>query len=153
MDGEEQIQFKKKERQELVNQVIENEEDELETHFVENPFIRKRVRANDISGKVKLGEAQLEGELAGEDHDVYILKETGKFVVRDEELDERAREEKRKRKREGQDEDSDTDSDEEQFGKKGASARDLKKIIKTQKGSKGVLNALQRRKEISKDKS
>uniref|UniRef100_A0A7S3FY61 RRP12-like protein n=1 Tax=Strombidium rassoulzadegani TaxID=1082188 RepID=A0A7S3FY61_9SPIT len=102
------------------------------------------------------------------DHEVYIVKETGKFVVRDTEKEQRSKDEKKLRRRtEGYGADSDTDSDEEttnpnltkkrSLAKTSASANELRKIIKEQKGSKGVLSALQRRNQasssISKSKS
>jgi hypothetical protein len=61
MDAEEAKDFKKKERKEMVSKIIEEEDDQLETHFVDNPYISKRVRATSeaTAGQVKLGQAHL----------------------------------------------------------------------------------------------
>ena len=47
MDGQQQLDYLKKNKREQVNKVIENDEETLETHFVENPYIKIRERANE----------------------------------------------------------------------------------------------------------
>jgi hypothetical protein len=69
-----------------------------------------------------------------EDHEIYFVKESGKMIVKDLEADERKKQSKKDtRKKEGYGLDSDTDSDEESSKvlKKGASAQELKKLIKS----------------------
>ena len=63
MDGNERIQYKLKATRDNVNKMIDNEDDELETHFVENPFIKLREKAQQRQrdAKIRLGEAQLVG--------------------------------------------------------------------------------------------
>ena len=46
MDGEQRAAFDKNERREQVNKVIEDDADHLETHFVENPYIKLREKAS-----------------------------------------------------------------------------------------------------------
>lgn len=45
MTKEKASDYRKKKRGEAVDQVMEQDEEELETHFVENPFIKIRERA------------------------------------------------------------------------------------------------------------
>jgi len=69
-----------------------------------------------------------------EDHEIYYVKESGKMIVKDLEADERKKQSKKDaRKKEGYGLDSDTDSDQEsgKVLKKGASAQELKKLIKS----------------------
>lgn len=47
MDGQQQLDYLKKNKREQVNKVIENDEETLETHFVENPYIKIRERASE----------------------------------------------------------------------------------------------------------
>lgn len=63
--------------------MIEVEEDEFESHFVENPFIKLREKAQQksLNSKVLLGKGNLEAD--EDDHDIVIMKETGKFVIKD----------------------------------------------------------------------
>lgn len=85
MDGGQQVEYKKKKKMSSVNQVIEADEDQLETHFVENPFIkiREKVAKKQRDGKVILAADDLEMQAAEKDKDVYIMQESGKMVVRD----------------------------------------------------------------------
>lgn len=88
MTGEEQIAFKKHTKREMVNKVIEKDEEHLETHFVENPYIKLRERASQRSRDSKnvIGESQLTGGDDAEqmrDDDIYIMQDTGKFVIQD----------------------------------------------------------------------
>ena len=62
-----------------IQQVVEAEDEELKTHFVDNPFIRKKTAA--LSAKIHLGGEGLEAE--EDKQEIYISKETGKFVIRD----------------------------------------------------------------------
>ena len=57
MDGEQQTEFKHNEVKGKVNKVIEDNEDNLQTHFVENPFLKMREKATEKerAGKVLLG--------------------------------------------------------------------------------------------------
>ena len=97
--------------------MIEDDADNLETHFVENPFIKMRERAS-IKGresKVLLGQGELEEDSKiNKEQDVYIMKESGKMIVNDFEKDAKEKElKKARRAKEGYGVDSDTDSDEE----------------------------------------
>lgn len=64
MDGGQQAQYKKEKRLESVSKVIEDDQDNLETHFVENPFIKIREKAarKNRDGKVILAGDDLEME-------------------------------------------------------------------------------------------
>ena len=67
--------------------------EEFESHFVENPFIRMREKQKQADGKTRLGAKQLiagtalEDQLMEEDEaekqDIFMIKETGKFVIND----------------------------------------------------------------------
>jgi len=46
MDGAQQLEYQKQKRRDEVTKVIEDDAEELETHFVENPFIKMRERAS-----------------------------------------------------------------------------------------------------------
>ena len=78
--------------------MLQNEED-YESHFVENPFIRMRERAaqKSLDSKTRLGASQLRTDAALEDadmmdeeeakkQDIVIVKESGKFMINDLEL-------------------------------------------------------------------
>lgn len=76
MTGEEQLAFNKQAKREQVNKVIEKDEEHLETHFVENPYIKIRERASQRSRDSKnvISATQLEDE--GDqmrDDDVFIM--------------------------------------------------------------------------------
>jgi hypothetical protein len=65
---------------------MNEDEDNLETHFVENPFIKMRERASmkDRESKVLLGQGELEEDSKiNKEQDLYIMKESGKMVVND----------------------------------------------------------------------
>jgi len=75
------------------------DDEEYESHFVENPFIRMRERAaqKNLDGKTRLGAAQLrtgaalDGDAMMDDEeakkqDIFLVKETGKFMINDLEL-------------------------------------------------------------------
>lgn len=94
----------------------------LESHFVENPFIRVRERAakKQLDAKNMLNVANLEEE-DNELHDIIMMKEAGKFYIKDlEQMEQdKADEKTKKRKRadlvgygEGEDIDSDLEDDE-----------------------------------------
>jgi len=46
MDGEQQLEYKRQVNREQIAKIIEHDEDHLETHFVENPYIKLRERAS-----------------------------------------------------------------------------------------------------------
>lgn len=95
-----------------VNKVMKNDEEQLETHFVENPYIKLRERALNKEQRAGIGAKVLQEEAT--DNDIYILEESGKMVVNDlEGKDTTAEERRKKRKTEGYGVDSDTDSDDE----------------------------------------
>ena len=77
-----------------VKQLMAQDDEEYESHFVENPFIRMRERAaqRNLDGKTRLGASQLrtgatlEGDTEMMDQDIFLVKETGKFMINDLEL-------------------------------------------------------------------
>jgi hypothetical protein len=92
-----------------------------ESHFVENPFIRVRERATkkQLDGKNMLKADNLEDE--AEDQDIIMMKEAGKFFIRDLEQTAQDKEEEKAKKRkradvvgygDGEEVDSDLDEDE-----------------------------------------
>lgn len=96
----------------------------VESHFVENPFIRVRERANkkQLDAKNMLKASNLEDD---EDQDIILLKEAGKFFIRDLEQAQQDKhdEKQKKRKRadvdgygDGDEIDSDFDEEEEKIG-------------------------------------
>ena len=50
MSGPEAVTYKKAQKLEQVETVMNPEEDELQTHFVENPFIKSREKASRKEG-------------------------------------------------------------------------------------------------------
>lgn len=72
-------QFKNK--REKVTKMIEAEEDEFESHFVENPFIKLREKAatKTLHGKTHLGAADF--DVNEDEQDIIMIKESGKFVI------------------------------------------------------------------------
>ena len=71
------------------------EEEEYESHFVENPFIKIRERAlkKKLDSKASLGAKQLmiggaeqDDEQMMESEDIVMVKESGKFLINDLEL-------------------------------------------------------------------
>merc|ERR1719424_2090357 len=91
-----QVQYHKDKRLENMSKLIEEDADHLETHFVENPFIKLREKAanKNRDGKVILAGNDLEME-AQEKKDLYIMEETGKMHIQDLELIEREKRMKR----------------------------------------------------------
>jgi hypothetical protein len=61
MNTEEVLEYKKKKNLELMRNMVSTREDAVETHFVDNPYISKRVKAKGGDSSIKLGEAQLTG--------------------------------------------------------------------------------------------
>ncbi len=59
---------------------MEADEDHFETHFADNPFIRIRERAN---MKQALTSDAL--KMDAEEQDIFMVKETGRFVINDRE--------------------------------------------------------------------
>ena len=63
---------------------IEKDADEMETHFVENPFIKIREKASRklLDSKLQMGAEELQEDAeAATKQDIYYLKEENKFVV------------------------------------------------------------------------
>jgi hypothetical protein len=62
---------------------MEADEEQFETHFVENPFIklREKTLTKNLESKAHIGSSNLKAK--DEDHDIMIIKETGKFVIKD----------------------------------------------------------------------
>jgi hypothetical protein len=85
------------ESKERVKQLMAQDDEEYESHFVENPFIRMRERATS-NGKTRLGAAQLRAgaaldgdadmmdEESAKKEDIILVKESGKFMINDLEL-------------------------------------------------------------------
>ena len=71
----------------------------VESHFVENPFIRVRERASrkQLDGKNMLKADHLEEE--AEDQDIIMMKEAGKFFIRDLEQTVQDKEDEKAKKR------------------------------------------------------
>ena len=55
MDGEQKARFIKDKRMASVSKVVDDGEDALETHFVENPFIKLREKATRSNANMVLG--------------------------------------------------------------------------------------------------
>jgi len=129
--------------------VLHDDDRKMETHFVNNPFIQKR---ETISQKQKnsnrlIGESQLKNDEDADmreapERDIYIAEESGKMHVKDLEQEEIDKNQKKdKRKKLGYDVDSDTDSDDDRrkpSQTKGQTAQQLRKLIKSQKASRGA---------------
>mmetsp|Transcript_24172 Transcript_24172/g.37156 ORF Transcript_24172/g.37156 Transcript_24172/m.37156 type:complete len:286 (+) Transcript_24172:3185-4042(+) len=132
MDKEEQVKYRRGKKQEAMSKVVENNDDELETHFVENPYIKLREKAKPTGGSTILNEK----DLTEEAQEIYYVKESGKMVVHD--LDKEQEEKQRKKKR-GEESDSDDEGP-----KKGASSQALRKLVKNQTAGKGASALLAR---------
>lgn len=140
MDGAQQLEYQKQTRNDQVSKVIEDDADDLETHFVENPFIKMRERASqkDRDSKVMMGQTELEQDSAMKEAktDIYIMKESGKMIVNDLEKDAVTKEaQQARRKKEGYGVNSDTDSDEEagsSLVKKGQNSRAMRSTLRQQ---------------------
>ena len=75
-----------KETKRKITDFIEQEEDDLETHFVENPFIKIREKAarKQLDGKNQMGADDLEDDAdTTANQDIYYNKEENKLVVQD----------------------------------------------------------------------
>ena len=157
MDPREQLEFKVEKNRDTLKAAFGNEQ--LETHFVENPFIksRERISRKQMGSKVQIGEDHLkdsgqDADMGGDaqDRDIYIVQESGKIVVKDLEKDQADKETRRqKRRQEGYGADSDTDSDEEQGGRgpskaKGQSAQQLRKLMRKLNKDQAASTAVQR---------
>lgn len=72
-----------------MKKIMEAEEDDFESHFVENPFIKMREKAlaKNIDAQKLVGEGVLNAE--SKEHDIVVVKETGKFIIKDLEGEER----------------------------------------------------------------
>jgi len=67
-----------------ITDFIEEEDENLETHFVENPYIKlKRATQKALDSKNNLGADDLIDEEDTTAQDVIMLKEDGKIVVKD----------------------------------------------------------------------
>lgn len=113
-----------------INDFIEKNEDELETHFVENPFIKIREKASrkQVDSKIHMGATDLQEDAdTTAQQDIYFHKEENKFMIQDlEQMDvDKIKQKELKRKRRdafgyGEGEDiSDDDSDDDKAGAKG----------------------------------
>ena len=62
---------------------MQAEQEDFDTHFVENPFIKMREKAQfkTLHGKTILGKNDL--DVNEEDHDIVMIKESGKFFIKD----------------------------------------------------------------------
>lgn len=82
-------------------EVMEVDELEVETHFVENPFIRTRERANrkNLDAQQMMTAEQIQED--AENQDIVMMDEKGKFLIKDlEQMEEDSKNEKiKKRKR------------------------------------------------------
>ena len=47
MDGQQQLDYLQKTKKDMINKAIDNDDENFETHFVENPYIKIRERANE----------------------------------------------------------------------------------------------------------
>lgn len=91
------------EQRQKVKQMMQAEQDEYESHFVENPFIRMRERTlqKNLDSKTRIGATQLRAVAGGalrkgdadmideeeaQKQDIVIVKETGKFIINDLEM-------------------------------------------------------------------
>ena len=69
-----------------ITDFIEQDADEMETHFVENPFIKIREKASKrmLESKHQMGAGDLQEDADSRaQQDIYYLKEENKFVVQD----------------------------------------------------------------------
>lgn len=68
-----------------IDDLFEKEQNEIETHFVENPFIRLREKTSKKQMEAKQGLAaeELEAGIQTRDQDIILLKEEQKFVIKD----------------------------------------------------------------------
>lgn len=83
MDGQQQLDYQKQKKRDVLDKVVKDDEMNLETHFVENPYIKMRERANQGS-KNLLDEKKLTGDDEQMvDQDIYVEQENGKFVIQD----------------------------------------------------------------------
>ena len=118
---------KKSETSKKINHFIETKEDELETHFVENPFIKLREKSTrkKQDSKVALQAVYLEKNNNFDDEDIVLMKDQNKFVIKDLEQnkDDKLKAKKLKRMRlisgvyvAGEDMGDDTSSEDEAVG-------------------------------------
>lgn len=83
MDGQQQLDYQKQKKRDVLDKVVKDDDMNLETHFVENPYIKMRERANQGS-KNLLDEKKLTGDDEQMvDQDIYVEQENGKFVIQD----------------------------------------------------------------------
>lgn len=122
--GDSKIDKKNKkfdENKKKVDEIIEVDNDNLETHFVENPFIklREKVSKRTMAGKKNLDGQDLEQDAATQaeqdlETDILRIKESGKFVVKDLEMMKTKKQEiKELKRRRGEVSDEDTSDDED----------------------------------------
>jgi len=118
--------------------MIETDELDLETHFVENPFIKMREKANKkkIDSKQTVGAEDLE-KANFDDEDIVLMADDDRYVIKDleqEDVDKRKAKLLKKQRLTsgmslpGEDMGDDTSSDEE-----GADVADLRKRVKEQR--------------------
>lgn len=75
------MEIENEQTREQLTQVVEQDDQDLQTHFVENPFIKIRERTLQKQ-KLKQHTVNLEEEQQ-EQKDVVLLKESGKFVIKE----------------------------------------------------------------------
>lgn len=95
--------------------MVDAEEEEFESHFVENPFIKLREKAmqKNLLSKSHLKSANL--DLEEQKADIYIQQETGKFVIQDFE-EEKQKKAQRRAPKMGDDVEMDSSSEDEVDG-------------------------------------
>ena len=82
----EDAEMEKEDSKKKITEFIEQDEEQLETHFVENPFIKIREKATRkaIDSKHHMGANDLEEDAdTTANQDIYFLKEENKFIVQD----------------------------------------------------------------------
>lgn len=92
-----------------IQQLISVKEEDLETHFVANPFIKmkEKMQIRELASKNMLSAKQLGRNNA----DVVIVKESGKFEIRDLEDEEEEKKQLKNRLKRGWIEKDSDDSD------------------------------------------
>lgn len=120
-----------------VSRFIEAEEDQFESHFVENPFIRMRERTTQKSLNAKTALTKTNMTFDEDKQDIVLIKETGKFLIKDFEAEKEQKKLSKQLKRTRLDagiqtsSESDTDSDDAPAN----SVKDKLKELKKKKAS------------------
>ena len=80
----EDVQMDRDETKRKITDFIEKDEEDLETHFVENPFIKIREKATrkQLESKQLMGADDLQEDAdTTANQDIYYLKEENKLVI------------------------------------------------------------------------